>query len=408
MIGCARYTSDLVRFIADAGSRAAVVTAPPHYPGWTVQPPYTAAAYATETVDGVTVTRCPLLMKRHGGGVWRLIAPFSFGLSALPAVLWRAVRLRPDVILCVVPTLFAAPAALLARRLTGARLVFHVQDLEVDAAFAVGHLNNRWLQRLGLMFERRVLGAADTVVSISQRMCERLAAKGIPAGRIALIRNWVDTAAIHRDGDGEGFRSRHGVPSDAFVAMYAGHIGPKQAIEVLVAAARFCRRERAMRFIIAGDGPLKAPLMAASADLRNVLWLPLQPEHELCAMLNAADVHVLPQLRSAADLVLPSKLGGMLACGKPLVVAADPGTELAEVLDGAARLVPPGDPEAMADALLDALDQRDADTSLEARLGIATALERQNSLRQFYRLLTGGAGRSAAATPAIDGKVPAE
>jgi colanic acid biosynthesis glycosyl transferase WcaI len=387
MIGCSRYTADLVAYIAGPQARIEVVTAPPHYPGWRVQPPFKAWTYATETLPGVRVTRCPILMKPNGGGLWRLIAPMTFGLSVLPVVLWRALRLRPDVIVCVVPTLFAAPAAVLARRLTGARLIFHVQDLEVDAAFAVGHLNNRWLQRLGLAFERRMLVAADAVVSISKRMCERLAAKGVPAHHISLIRNWVDTKVIHPGGDGVGFRRRHGIDADAFVVMYAGHIGAKQAIDVLLQAAKRCRRDPRVRFVIAGDGPVKAPLMTEYANLDTVIWLPLQPEQQLCAMLSAADLHVLPQLRSTADLVLPSKLGGMLASGRPIVVAADPGTELAEFLEGAATLVPPGDPEAMADVLLDALDQRPADAARAARSQRAAQLERDVVLDAFHSLI---------------------
>jgi colanic acid biosynthesis glycosyl transferase WcaI len=291
------------------------------------------------------------------------------------------------VILCVVPTLFAAPAAILARWLTHARLVFHVQDLEVDAAFAVGHLNNRMLRRLGLAFERRMLCAADSVVSISKHMCDSIAAKGVPAGRISLIRNWVDNAAINPRGDGAGFRDRHDIPADAFVAMYAGHIGPKQAIDVVLQAAKRSEHEPRLRFVIAGDGPVKASLMAQYGTLTNVMWLPLQPEDQLCAMLNAADVHVLPQSRSVADLVMPSKLGGMLASGKQIIAAADAGTELAEFLANAAIVVPAGDPAAMAEALLDVLDGRHVDQCLGARLALAAQLDRRVLLEHFHNLI---------------------
>ena len=388
LIGCSRYTSDLVQYIAEARSRCEVVTTPPHYPGWQVQSPYRAWFYASETVGGVRVTRCPLLMKANGSGLWRLIAPLTFGASALPVVLWRALRLRPDVILCVVPTLFAAPAAVLASGLIGARLVFHVQDLEVDAAFAVGHLRHASLRRVALAFERRMLRAAAAVVSISRRMCERLAAKGVAGEAIFMIRNWVDTASIHPGGDGTGFRSLHGLSADAFVAMYAGHIGAKQGLEILLEAARRSLASPRLKVLIVGDGPMKAPLMAAYAGLQNVVWLPVQPERELCAMLNAVDVHVLPQLRSAADLVLPSKLGGMLASGKRMIIAADPGTELAEFVAGAAVLIPPGDPDAMAAAILAAMGEREGQGASAARLRLAAELERSVLLQRFHGLLT--------------------
>jgi colanic acid biosynthesis glycosyl transferase WcaI len=387
MIGCARYTSELVAYIAGPQSLIEVVTAPPHYPGWAVKHPFKAWRYAHETAAGVSLRRCPLLVKANGSGIWRLLAPMTFGISVLPVVLWRAIRFRPDVILCVVPTLFALPAAMLARWLTGARLVVHVQDLEVDAAFAVGHLHGRLLHRIGLAFERRMLCAADRVVSISKHMCDRIAVKGVPASRISLIRNWVDNASIHPRGDGAGFRSRNGIPADAFVAMYAGHIGAKQAIDVVLEAARRSAHEPRLTFVIAGEGPMKTALMAQYATLTNVRWLPLQPENELCAMLNAADVHVLPQSRSVADLVMPGKLGGMLASGRQIIAAADAGTELAEFLAGAAILVPAEDPDAMADALLDALDGQHTDEHLGTRLALAAQLDRRVLLDSFQNLI---------------------
>src|SRR6185312_11872902 len=105
------------------------------------------------------------------------------------------------------------------------------------------------------------------------------------------------------------------------------------------AAARLT--DTPIRFVIAGDGPEKASLVARGAP--NVTFLPLQPENRLNDLLNLADAHVLPQLESAADLVLPSKLGGILASGKTLVAMADPDTELAVFLGNDAILVPAGD-----------------------------------------------------------------
>ncbi len=82
-------------------------------------------------------------------------------------------------------------------------------------------------------------------------------------------------------------------------------------------AARLLKDRPDLYFVVAGDGPEKARLMRDYADLPNLRFLPLQPEERLCELLNLADLHVLPQSSGAADLVLPSKLGGMLASGKP-------------------------------------------------------------------------------------------
>ncbi len=102
--------------------------------------------------DGVRVTRCPLILKRPMKGIWRLIAPLSFAVTSAPIAIWSTLRQRPKTVVVVEPTLFVAPMALLCARLVGARTLLHVQDLEVDAAFAMGHLDGAptsraWLSR---------------------------------------------------------------------------------------------------------------------------------------------------------------------------------------------------------------------------------------------------------------------
>ena len=117
LIGCGKYTTELCEFLASRGHEVTVVTAPPHYPGWRVLPPYKSWAYAAEQINGVRVIRCPLLAKGGGRGPWRLIGPISFGVSAVPVLIWRILRDRPDAVFCIEPTLFSAPIALLFSRL---------------------------------------------------------------------------------------------------------------------------------------------------------------------------------------------------------------------------------------------------------------------------------------------------
>ena len=245
------------------------------------------------------------------------------------------------------PTIFAAPIGLLSR-LAGTRTILHVQDLEIDAAFAIGHLKGDRLKGLVLRLEFWLLRRFSRIVTISGRMRKRLIAKGVEANRIGLVRNWVDLAKIKPVAEPNVFRTELGLRGADFVVLYAGNIGVKQALDVMLGAARQLASMAHVHFVIAGDGPEKPRLMQLCADLPNVHFLPLQPEERLCELLNLANPHVPPQSRGAADLVLPSKLGGMLASGKPVLATADAGTELFEVLSGTAILVPAGDSVAMA------------------------------------------------------------
>jgi colanic acid biosynthesis glycosyl transferase WcaI len=398
LIGCAKYTSQLASHLDARGHDVEVVTAPPHYPGWFVRPPYRSGAYKTETLGAIRLTRCPMIMKAGAGGLWRLIAPLSFAVSSAPVVAWRIIRFRPDVVLCVEPTLFSTPIALLAAKCIGARCVLHVQDLEVDAAFELGHLSGGPIRRIANFFEGRLLGGFTRIVAISEKMSEALVAKGLAPEQVVVSRNWVDLEAIapRPRSAPNAFRRQLGMSDADFIVLYAGHIGVKQALDVVLKAARRLVAQGSLRFVIAGEGPALADLEDRFSDLANVQFLPLQSTDRFCELLAMADLHVLPQHHSAADLVLPSKLGGMLASGRAIVATAAPGTEIANLLTGIALLTPPGDDEALAQAILDART-RDFTAEITRGLALAETLSAARLLPAFERLLLDD-GREAAVT----------
>ncbi len=340
LIGCGRYSGDIGAYLRSRGAEVEVVTTPPHYPEWRVHSGYRKAGYSREAQDGVRIHRCPLWLTKRVKGLGRALAPLSFALSSMPVVIWRILWFRPHYVHCVEPTLFGAPAALAAAKLTGARTGLHVQDLEIDAAFAVGHVKGRFVRWMSFGMEKASLKMFDRVITISDKMRMKLVAKGVGHERLVMMRNWVDTAHIYPTHGANRFRRELGLADDAFVALYAGTIGPKQALTLVMEAAKQIG-DTAVTFVIAGDGTEKAALVAQ--NLPNVKFLPLQPEERLNELLNLADVHLLPQMTGAADLVLPSKLGGMLASGRPLIAMADVDTEIGQFLADEAILVPAGD-----------------------------------------------------------------
>ncbi len=385
LAGVGRYNGEIGDYLVAMGHEVAVLTALPHYPGWKVLPPYRNGRYSAETRGGAKIVRCPLVVRERMGGIWRLVAPLSFALTSAPLALWRVLRHRPDVVLCIEPTLLSAPVAVIAARLVGARTVLHVQDLEVDASFAVGHLAQRaWMKSLARGFEMRLLRGFDRVITISGRMAERLAQKGVPPGRIAVVRNWVDLDLIKPLEGVSPYREELGIADTDRVILYSGTIGAKQGFDVLIAAARRLSRRADIKFLIAGEGPAKSELVARAANLPNVIFLPFQPYARLSEFLGAADIHVLPQAADAADLVLPSKLGGMLASGRRTIVTAASGTELATFLENAAIVVPPGDAAALAEAIERAADAGCEDAgAARRRRRLANQLSKTDGLRNF-------------------------
>jgi len=240
------------------------------------------------------------------------------------------------------PPLMCAFGAWLAARMGGAQAWLHVQDFEVDAAFELGVIRSRFAARLARAVERFLLARFDIVSTISERMLDRLAAKGVPAAKRRLFVNWVDTGRIRPLSDATGFRDELGIPRDATVLLYSGSMGQKQGLELLVELARRMDEQPAV-VVLCGEGPGRTRLEALAKGLQNVRFLPLQPYERLNELLNAADIHLLPQRDDAADLVMPSKLTAMLASGRPVVATAREGTQVAEVVGRCGIVVPPGD-----------------------------------------------------------------
>jgi len=382
-----RYSGEIGAAVAAAGARVEAVTTPPHYPGWSVQPPFRRFSYSFDNSGGARIYRCPLALRKEMGGIWRLIAPLSFAVTSAPVVMWRLFRFRPHVILCIEPTLFAAPIAALTARLLGIRSVLHVQDLEIDAAFEMGHLRKlEFLRPAAGLFERVTRRMFDRVVTISNAMRAKLIEKGVEEPRLRVIRNWVDLSKIKPLEASHDYRRELDIPEEACVVGYAGSIGAKQALDVVLDAAVQLADDPNIVFIVAGDGPAKRSLVERYGQLPNVRFLDPQPEERLCELLNLPDLHVLPQMKEAADLVLPSKLGGMLASGRALIVTTDATQELGEFLHGAAIITPPGDAAALAEAIAEFSATR-ADPGVERRALLARELSSTDRLAEFLDVL---------------------
>ncbi|HUZ13467.1 MAG TPA: WcaI family glycosyltransferase [Caulobacteraceae bacterium] len=392
--GVGRYTGEIGEHLAGLGHEVCVITTAPHYPGWRALGPGSPSRWRRESLAGAEVYRCPVWLHVQMRGLRRLIAPLSFALSSAPVAFWQILTRRPEVVIAVEPTLLVAPAALLFGRLVGARLVLHVQDLEVDAAFAVGHLKGGgWVQRLAEAFERRALAGFERVITISHRMGERLAAKGVRCDRIAVVRNWVDLDAIRPTAGGRAaYRAELGLAEDAFVVLYAGAIGAKQGVRLLLDTARELGTRRDIVFVVAGEGPMKPDLEAAACTLPNLRVLGFQPQPRFGDFLAAADLHLLLQERAAADLVLPSKLGAMLASGRPIVVTADADTELAEFLGASCAFTPPGDAPALARTIARLAAVPACPRQSAERLARARLLDKQAAIAEFA---TGALGPEA-------------
>ena len=399
-VGAGRYTSDMARWLAKAGHEVTVVCAQPYYPQWRIARGF-RQHYSASIEDGVRVIRCPLYVPKNPSGSRRMVHYVSFALSVVAPTLFMALRMRPDIVFTTAPSLIAAPVARLAALISGARSWLHVHDLEVDAAFATGLLHGSGLvARVAKRFEKVVIGSFERVSSVSAPMCQRIGAIATPHERVVVFPNGIDIDAVKPLERPSFYRDRWKIGTP-HVALYSGNIANKQGLEIVLEAARRLRHRTDLTFVICGNGPNRAKLEREAGDLANLVFHDLQLEPELNELLNLATIHLLPQLAGAADLVLPSKLGNMLASGRPIVATVAPGTGIALEIGGCGLATPPGDATALADALERLID----DPAHHARMSVAARRRaKQNwsreqilsrQLAEFDKLLGQGAANEA-------------
>lgn len=355
LTGIGKYSGEMAEWLSSNGHEVVVVTAPPYYPNWKVWDGYRALGYSRElSSSGVSVMRCPLWVPSRPSGIKRVLHLLSFAFSSFPVVVREALK-KPDIIFVVEPPLFCSLGALVGGMLSRASTILHIQDFEVDAAFEMGLLKGAAARRFALAVERFLLRRFDRVSTISNRMLELLREKGVLPENSFIFPNWVDIGNIvpMARGGCSDYRAMLGIPVDSVVALYSGNMGGKQGLEILAEAARVLKDVSSIYFVFCGNGAGRGDLERLSEGLPNVRFMDLQPLERLGELLTFADIHLLPQRADAADLVMPSKLTGMLASGRPVVATANVGTEVESVVRGRGLVVPPGDAEAFSRAILD-------------------------------------------------------
>lgn len=349
--GIGKYSGEMAMWLANQGHEVRVIAAPPHYPDWKIKREYVLRPFATERLNGFIIYRAPLILFGKPRGAARALSMLSFSLLSIPQLL-RQVAWRPDLVFTVAPYISCAPGGHFFAKLVRARSWLHVQDFEVDIAFGMGQLKGERLKLFFKRIETAVFRRFDRVSTISSTMLYRLHSKGVDASKTVLLPNWADTDSIRPLNRHSCFRDDLSISPEAKVFLFSGTLGEKQGLDIIPATAEILSHRKDFIFVICGDGVMK-PFLEAKARLqRNIRLLPLQPVNKLGELLGMADIHLLPQSGSAEDLVLPSKITGMLSSGRPIAAACSPSSEIAKVISGCGLISPPGDAQAMANNLI--------------------------------------------------------
>lgn len=356
--GIGKYNGEMIQWFARNGYECTVISTSPYYPYWKVQQPYSGNWYKKELIETeggqIEVYRCPHYIPSIPSGAKRLLSEISFSASSFVALLRLLARKKFHYVMTVAPPFELGFHALLYKVFRRAKLLYHIQDLQIEAARDLHMINSSGLIKFLLRIEKRILKSCDLVSSISQGMARKISAK--VGQEVIFFPNWVDTGAYYPIRDKGGIKKSFGFSPEDKIVLYSGAIGEKQDLERILESAKRLRRRKEIKFLICGSGPYKEKLHGLAMDegLANVRFLPLQSEETFNTFLNMADVHLVLQKANAGDLMMPSKLTTILAVGGLTIVTAKPETCLYQTVaeNNIGILVEPEDSERFTAALL--------------------------------------------------------
>jgi colanic acid biosynthesis glycosyl transferase WcaI len=280
----------------------------------------TFSTAGTHQIDGVTVIRVAS-RKFSKASLWsRALGLLSYTVRST----WvAAAQPRPTAIVVETDPPFLLALGAILRYWHRCRLICYLQDLHPEVGLALGKSLPRPLTWLLRKLNRFGLNNADRVVVLGEDMKRRVVARGIPETKISVVPNWADTSLLRPSAPSEVLRRKWGV-SGKLVVMHSGNLGLSQNLNmVLDAAAKL--RDEPVAFVLIGDGARKHLLekRAREEGLSNVYFLPYQPKDKLAESLGAADVHLISLHKGVAGCIVPSKLYGILAVGRPYIAAIE-------------------------------------------------------------------------------------
>jgi colanic acid biosynthesis glycosyl transferase WcaI len=359
----------IVSELAARGHELHVVTALPWYRNHAIEPGWGGRLWRTEKTEWGSIIRVhPFPGKSKSNLLRRALGFIAFSYAVgIRSVHADGLPFKVDGVLAMSPPLTLGLTGWFTKIIRRAPLVFNIQDVFPDAAIQTGAISNKKIIAAAKWLERMSYRRSDAVVLLSQDLRANIANKIDKKfhQRLHVIPNFVDTHAITPQDRMTAYRSELGI-GDQMVVMYAGNVGFSQSLNLVVdAAAKFPD----IAFVINGDGAARKKLEQDCARLTNVYFGDYQPIERLSEVLATGDIHVVPLRAGLASVSVPSKSYSILAAGRPMLAAIDPGTEIPNMLQqsGAGVAVEPDNSTAFIEALSQLVSRREQLHEMGAR-----------------------------------------
>lgn len=331
--GIGKYSGEMIEWLAYKGFEIEVVTGFPYYPQWQLEKG--AYWYKTEKVfnSKVKVHRCPLYVPKQPSGFKRILHEFSFLLFAFPKLAYLSIIKKPKYIFCVAPPFHLGLLGYLAKLISGGKLLYHIQDLQIEAAQSLQMIRHPFLLKGLFKIEKLILDRADSISSIHTNMIREIALK--TKVKIELLPNWTNLELLYPIENKNELREIYGLPSDKTIFLYSGSLGEKQGIELVFEIAKTFSKHNNCLFIIAGSGPYHQNLekIIAASKLDNIVARKLVPIEELNNWLNLADYHLIFQRNEINNYLFPSKIVSILGIGGACIAFVSPSNNIGKLLN---------------------------------------------------------------------------
>ena len=324
----------------------------------------------------------------------RIAGRFSNYMSYFLTALYAGLRLkRPDVVVALTdPPIIGLAAYLVARRFR-VPFVMNYRDIFPEVGKLLEGFQSNIVNRILSEVNSFLVHKADRVVALGETMQRRLIEeKGAHPTKTIVIPDWADCSEIVPRSKKNHFSAAQGL-ADRFVVMHSGNMGLSQGLEAVVRSAVKLQEVPDIQLVFVGNGVKKSSLQqqVQSLGLSNVRFLPYQPKENLKDSFASADVFVVSLKRGLAGYIVPSKLYGILAAGRPYVAAVEETSEVAAITQKyhCGLLAEPEDSEDIAEKILSLY----RDPALAHRLGAnarqaAFQFDRPLQVRAYHDLFS--------------------
>lgn len=363
--GIAKYTSELCNYLANVKRYDVhIITGNPYYPMWRLYENY-QNKFQSEVINGVHVQRLPIYIPKKPTGMRRMIQDFLFFFLGMISITQKLISEKKyDYVFIVAPSFllgFIGCYYKLFHKST--KIIYHIQDLQIDAAMALGLIKNQSLLKLLFSLERKILSSVDVISTISIGMKIKIASKIKEEKECLLFPNWIDNDIIFPCKD---FKTQNAIIEsfqDKKVILYSGSIGEKQGLEIVIEVAERMKKFPNILFVISGEGPYKVSLelMCKKKKLENIILLNLIPLKEFNQLLNRANIHLIVQKNIDGDLFFPSKLNNIMAVGGCFITTLNENGWIYHFINKhvLGKIIPPSSPDEMYNAILQLLASKE-------------------------------------------------